>query len=982
MSFGTIDTTNAVSSNATDLNALLMLGDNYQAVVGERLTGFKVYCNDDAEPPFLLWTALYDITDGLTNATLVGAKLLSMPIAATPTWAEVLLDTPVFLTPGRRYARYLSEGQSSANGNYYRLTQSNYSREVTGFSGAPTSIYPTSGVVNSSYLPLMEVITNNIFLNYTETVLTNVSGTGPGYIQNYLVGGMAIGDTIYTRTPLSLLVVTNGVSTSGLISSDYKGTQTVYHRSLATDELTEFTLTTPGTALVSPASFSFAPLTAQALNVDLTASEIVNVTGVDIGQLIPISVTNGSYSISTDNGNTWGPFVTAPDYVQLNHRVRLQLHTSTSDLTPVVATLTIGDKSANWSVTTTTAVDMIPTDYVYTAAVDVAYSTWTESNVIDILGVDVGVDIPLTVSGAEWAKSTDGGTTWSSWVTTAGTVQLNNKFKLRVMSSGSNATQTSGSSSIGGKSATFNVTTYDIIPNTFTLTAQPNVSIHQLYESNVITVQGTSTGIPVPISISGVAGAKFAINSGGGFGSWLTNATTVQNGWQVKVQVTSSSSYSTPVTATLNIGTTTADFVVTTMVADVQPDSFGFVDVNNKPLNRTYTSNVIDVLGVSPEAPVNISILSGEWSKSTDNGVSWSSYVATPGTVMLNDKVRVRGTSPTVYNSTKDVIVNIGGITDTYSITTKLASAVTLTSINSGTVLAESTGNTVVTDGLSNATLLTVDGISMTGLAGSDDAYTFNVPVLAADSYYPKFGSNVNAIISDGVAFSTLAINFLPKATHDYITLTGTGGTGVGWVGNYVTCAANDQIIFAKPTTLGVTANGVRDDGSIFTDYNGTQVMYHRRYSDGLVTELTVITNFSTDDTNPNTFTFTALTNQPKNTLVYSDTITVGGINASTPISISGTAAYYKVNNGSYTQSPGNVVNGDQVTVRVLTSTIDNTPVSGTLNIGPQSAIFTATTLTVVIDSTPNNFTFTAVTGVPISTYSVSNIVVIKGITP
>lgn len=82
------------------------------------------------------------------------------------------------------------------------------------------------------------------------------------------------------------------------------------------------------------------------------------------------------------------------------------------------------------------------------------------------------------------------------------------------------------------------------------------------------------------------------------------------------------------------------------------------------------------------------------------------------------------------------------------------------------------------------------------------------------------------------------------------------------------------------------------------------------------------------------------------NTLVYSNTITVGGINAPANISISGTGSpAYSINGGTYTSSSGTVTNGQTVQVRVTSSSSSGVSVTATLNIGGVTDTFTATTV-------------------------------------
>jgi hypothetical protein len=95
--------------------------------------------------------------------------------------------------------------------------------------------------------------------------------------------------------------------------------------------------------------------------------------------------------------------------------------------------------------------------------------------------------------------------------------------------------------------------------------------------------------------------------------------------------------------------------------------------------------------------------------------------------------------------------------------------------------------------------------------------------------------------------------------------------------------------------------------------------------------------------TTPEPFTFTPQTGVALNTLITSNTIAVSGINAPSPISITG--GTYSINGGAYTSGGVTVNNGDTVTVRVMSSGINLSPRTATLTIGGVSGSFSVTTM-------------------------------------
>ncbi|WP_406827501.1 agarase [Microbulbifer sp. ARAS458-1] len=95
-------------------------------------------------------------------------------------------------------------------------------------------------------------------------------------------------------------------------------------------------------------------------------------------------------------------------------------------------------------------------------------------------------------------------------------------------------------------------------------------------------------------------------------------------------------------------------------------------------------------------------------------------------------------------------------------------------------------------------------------------------------------------------------------------------------------------------------------------------------------------------DTRPDAFSFTAVTDAEMGTAYTSGAITVSGINAAANISISG--GEYSVNNGAFSSDAATVENGDSVSVRVTASTEYSTTVTATLSIGGISADYAVTT--------------------------------------
>lgn len=146
----------------------------------------------------------------------------------------------------------------------------------------------------------------------------------------------------------------------------------------------------------------------------------------------------------------------------------------------------------------------------------------------------------------------------------------------------------------------------DTTPNAFSFTDQTNVAINATVESNAILVTGIN--FSSPISISNCTGilCKYSVSSDGG-ANWsaysTTTPATVTLNDRVKMQVTSSSSPSTVVTATLTIGMVSADFNVTTNEYPVKRISSSIV--YHMTIQESYNAaelsgDIIQVLATTP----------------------------------------------------------------------------------------------------------------------------------------------------------------------------------------------------------------------------------------------------------------------------------------------------------------------------------------------------------------------------------------------
>ncbi|VUD52043.1 hypothetical protein TDB9533_01551 [Thalassocella blandensis] len=130
-------------------------------------------------------------------------------------------------------------------------------------------------------------------------------------------------------------------------------------------------------------------------------------------------------------------------------------------------------------------------------------------------------------------------------------------------------------------------------------------------------------------------------------------------------------------------------------------------------------------------------------------------------------------------------------------------------------------------------------------------------------------------------------------------------------------------------------------------------------------------------DTTPDAFSFTAQTNAALDVNTDSNPVTISGINAAAPVQISG--GLYQINGGSFSSNSSEISNGDSIVIRVVSASELSTETHATLNVGGVSATFSVTT-SAEADDTPDAFSFSAQTNVPLDSVAMSNQISISGI--
>lgn len=97
--------------------------------------------------------------------------------------------------------------------------------------------------------------------------------------------------------------------------------------------------------------------------------------------------------------------------------------------------------------------------------------------------------------------------------------------------------------------------------------------------------------------------------------------------------------------------------------ADTTPDAFSFTDLTGQTESTPITSTGVTITGIN--AATSFSVTGGTID------VNGSGTFVSSGTVNNNDVIRARGTANATYLGTTNVVVTVGGVSDTFTITTR-----------------------------------------------------------------------------------------------------------------------------------------------------------------------------------------------------------------------------------------------------------------------------------------------------------------------
>jgi len=683
----------------------------------------------------------------------------------------------------------------------------------------------------------------------------------------------------------------------------------------------------------TPDPVAFPPVTGATPGATVTSAPIT-VSGLEAAA--SISVSNGLYSIDG------GPFTSAMiGTVNNGNTVRVQQSASTAFSTTTVTTLNIGGLAIPFSVTTVDAPDTTPTPFAFTAVTGVEPNSLVISDAITVAGINSPA--PISISGGLY--SVNGG----AFTSGAGLVNAGDSVRVQGTASNLAATTTTAILTIGGVSGDFRITTRtaDGTPGGANFPPVTDAEPGATVTSAAFTVSDLAG--PEAISVSGglysIDGAPFTAAPG-----------TVGNGSRVRVRLIASTQFSTPVTATLRIGSRQGSFTVTTRAGDASADPPSFAPVTGAEPGVRVTSAASIVSGI--EVPVAITVSGGLYS------INDGPFTALAGVVSNNDTLRLQLTTANQPATTTTATVDLGGVTGSFSVTTRGADTVpngfSFAPFNNASPGAVISSGAVIVSGIeAPATISVVNGrYSING--GAATAVTGTIAngdnVRMQQTASTDFATTTTATlniggVSAGFEVTTRDADVIPDA----FTIAAVSGATPG-----------DAVISATVFVAGIeapvpitVANGRYSvNGAAFTAEpgrvgNGAAVRVEHIAAAGFTTtsratltlggvsgDFAVTTRAA--DTSPDAYAFTAIDGTALLTAQVSNAITVSGIEVPTLISVIN--GEYSINGGPFVTPVGIIANGDSLRVRHTSSDRPGTTTVTTVTIGNLSAQFRTTT--------------------------------------
>lgn len=405
-------------------------------------------------------------------------------------------------------------------------------------------------------------------------------------------------------------------------------------------------------------------------------SNTVTVSGINGTSAASISIEGGEFSI---NGDVYSDVATK---VSNNDTLTIRATSSNSYDTLSTAIVTIGGVEFDYDIVTESDANLSDTRikaFDFASKTKQALSTSVTSDAVEIEGINEATAI--TIVDGSYQISTDGGTTWTTDSSSAGTINDGDMLRVTHTTSANYkariktvVTFGSGDSKVEADFKSYTIA-QDKTPEVFTFATKYDVAVYDEETPSYIEFD--------PITIAGITGSvRIRVNDGEvkvGSDEWrdedytLDNSLLVANGETVTVRHKASSSNNSKTTSSIGIGTKVAEFISYTEleqgIDDTYVEEFLFEPKFDVALESEVESNEITISGIDTEVAVNIG--NGEYS--INNGT----YTSVDGTISNGDTIKVKHTSSNQALESVESTLKIGDYEETFISFTKAPDDIT-----------------------------------------------------------------------------------------------------------------------------------------------------------------------------------------------------------------------------------------------------------------------------------------------------------------
>ncbi len=393
------------------------------------------------------------------------------------------------------------------------------------------------------------------------------------------------------------------------------------------------------------------------------------------------------------------------------------------------------------------------------------------------------------------------------------------------------------------------------------------------------------------------------------------------------------------------------------IVGDGEPDPISFATRTQVPRHVLVTSETIAVSGF--DTPVGLYVFNGDIS--TDGGLSWGSSILHPGQSLTlrhysapgfaspsTSQLRIgnQDVSFTSISEARDVTPDNFDFVDIDQVprsSVQISNAITVAGINDASAVSVTGGEYRINGGAFTSSAGTVTNGMVVELRHTTAAAfsTATHSTLTIGDVSATFSSitEVTDTVPDAFSFvgqTGLATNVL--STSAPMTVSGTnapaaisisGGSYSVNGGPFITAAGSvnsgDQVRVQRVTAS--TANSTVQATLTISGVSGT-----------------FSASTGSSDSTPAGYSFADVINARRSRSTISNTVSVTGINVPVAITVSGADLVYSKNGAKFTSAPGTVVAGDQIRLRMTSSSLPSTRVDGSVRIGGIDDIWSITT--------------------------------------